>query len=767
MYISLDLETTGIDPEKDKIIEFGAVKFDLSGHKETLSFLINPGLTLPQIITHITKITDNDLKGQPLITEKLQEIKDFIGDCPIIGHNIQFDTSFLKNNGINLTNNEYDTCNLSSILLPNLPSYSLEILTHKLNLQHAEKHRALDDAIAAMELFIKLIDLFQELPEETILEIKEIATKSNWKMKDLILSLNPTNKPIKKGKAKDKAPKESSTSAAIKTIADTIQAENSSTLFEITPPFRELAEELLKTSDNSTYICVTNDLFNELSESLPEHIASLDSPKNYISLKRLDNLKNKPSFEEHEATALIKYLIWSRQTNTGLLKELNLLGPEKSTIYQVNADPDFVDPNSEPFIKKALEKGQNSPTLCTHYYLLENSPEKIENLIMIDLEKFSKDLFFHNSEYLTIERILRPLQAIKELYPENQTVETLISKCTILFGLFGLFYKNYNNLDSYNPRAMVTSRVIPSPEWKDFLDSLNNMVSISQELGEINDENTIGHLQKWKQILKTLEETFKNPDLETNLIFIEQNYHQEIAMSKTPKSLDESFSKILANCQTFKIIDECLDIADEGTFVKKLYGFEDGIKIVKTASKREDLTISISKSEDNQLQKIIDIIKEKHGNLAFLFNSRQQLEFYTLKLSKLLQETDINLVSQLVGSIAKTEEKFNQDPENSILLLTSTVWQEFRYNEQIKTLLIQKIPFEAPGNIVLTSLSFDLKNSFADLQIPRATIATKKILNRLTSKNTEVIFLDTRLFEKDYCKPILDTLNNLGQVQMI
>src|SRR3990167_6103676 len=91
MFISLDLETTGFEPAKDKIIEFGAVKFDFKKERERLTFLINPGITLPQIITHITNIKDRDLKDAPPLPEKLQEIKDFIGDLPIIGHNIQFD----------------------------------------------------------------------------------------------------------------------------------------------------------------------------------------------------------------------------------------------------------------------------------------------------------------------------------------------------------------------------------------------------------------------------------------------------------------------------------------------------------------------------------------------------------------------------------------------------------------------------------------------------------------------------------------------------
>ena len=189
MFISLDLETSGVDKDKDKIIEFGAVKFDFNGHREEMSCLIQPGLTLPQIITHITGITDEDLKDAPSFEEKRQEIADFIGDLPIIGHNIQFDTGFLRTHGIPLKHAEYDTCQLATMLIPGLPSYSLEIISHTLDLVHEDKHRALDDAVAAMELFLKLADQFRSLEPEIIEKIHQLCAKTDWATKELFLQL--------------------------------------------------------------------------------------------------------------------------------------------------------------------------------------------------------------------------------------------------------------------------------------------------------------------------------------------------------------------------------------------------------------------------------------------------------------------------------------------------------------------------------------------------------------------------------------------------
>ena len=157
MFVSLDLETTGFNSETDQIIEFGAIKFDLKGNSETLQFLCNPGFKIPDIVVHITKIKDDHVKDANPFSKHLQEVQDFIGDLPIVGHNIKFDTDFLELNGVEIKNKLYDTHDLDAILLPNMASYSLEILSEVFQLQHTDKHRALDDAIAAMELFLKLI----------------------------------------------------------------------------------------------------------------------------------------------------------------------------------------------------------------------------------------------------------------------------------------------------------------------------------------------------------------------------------------------------------------------------------------------------------------------------------------------------------------------------------------------------------------------------------------------------------------------------------
>ncbi|MFA6917989.1 MAG: helicase C-terminal domain-containing protein, partial [Candidatus Gracilibacteria bacterium] len=457
---------------------------------------------------------------------------------------------------------------------------------------------------------------------------------------------------------------------------------------------------------------------------------------------------------------LIKFLIWSRKTKTGLLRELNLLGPEKTVIYQANADPELTDITNEPFVQKAIQKDQNSAAICTFEYLseIENNPQKIENLVIVEFEKFTKELFYKNSLHLKLDHLLYPLLSLKETNPENQTIESLISKATILFGLLGVIFDKYNNQDSYNPRAIFGQQIESTNEWQDINRAINNLISISQELGEILGPKTQGHLQKWKRKLIELKSVFENPDLEKFLIFIEIDYNHNTALHKMPVSLKEAINTSLSACANYQLIDECFDIGDDGRFIKTFYGLPAELKLIKPSSENQKPIIEIPKTGDQDLQTVIDIIKEKKGKTAIIFNSRKQIEFFTLKLENALKKDDITLISQLVGSIGKLEERFAKAPEKSVLLITSTVWERLRYNNLVETLVIHKIPFDAPGNLYLSALSQTFANPFMEFQVPHAMINIKKILNRLTAENSKVYFLDSRLYEKDYCAPILALL---------
>ena len=156
-YVVFDIETSGLNPHKDKIIEIGAVKYINNEKTEEFSYLIDPEINISEIITRVTGLTDKDLKGQKKIEEVLPLFLDFIEDLPIIGHNVRFDYDFIEANikRLNLEhlkNKIIDTLFLSRITIYDSKNHKLETLKEYLNLDY-DSHRAIADCYTCNDLY--------------------------------------------------------------------------------------------------------------------------------------------------------------------------------------------------------------------------------------------------------------------------------------------------------------------------------------------------------------------------------------------------------------------------------------------------------------------------------------------------------------------------------------------------------------------------------------------------------------------------------------
>jgi DNA polymerase III epsilon subunit family exonuclease len=180
VYVALDLETTGLDPSHDVIIEIGAVKFD--GHHKPDEFhsLVNPGRPIPLKITQLTGISDSDVATAPPFSALRERLLRFAGDAIIVGHNVGFDLGFLKHHNCLARNPFIDTFRLAAILMPHESRYSLGELVKTLGVSFAIRHRALDDAKASMELFRALQERADQLPLRTLQTINRAAQHGDW-----------------------------------------------------------------------------------------------------------------------------------------------------------------------------------------------------------------------------------------------------------------------------------------------------------------------------------------------------------------------------------------------------------------------------------------------------------------------------------------------------------------------------------------------------------------------------------------------------------
>lgn len=189
MFVCLDIETTGFDLEKDKIIEIAAVKFEPGKIYEQLETLINPeGAEVPAVVKMLTGISSLDLEKAPAFSEETDGLREFLNDLPIVGHNIAFDISFLEAEGLELKNQLLDTYELARVLFPNELSYALDILAKKMNFKNRPSHRAKEDILATIEFFELLLEKIKKNPPHVQLALNEIFKKSDWPLKTLFAS---------------------------------------------------------------------------------------------------------------------------------------------------------------------------------------------------------------------------------------------------------------------------------------------------------------------------------------------------------------------------------------------------------------------------------------------------------------------------------------------------------------------------------------------------------------------------------------------------
>lgn len=178
--VAIDLETTGLDPQKDAIIEIAAVRFSGNRVEAEWTSLINPARAIPPLITQLTGINNDMVRNAPPIKAVIQDLADFVGDSPVVGHNVQFDLSFLRKNGILGLAEPIDTYELAAVLMPTASRYNLGSLGQILGILIPNSHRALDDARLAHAVYMKLYERAIQMPIELLAEIVRDSEPVNW-----------------------------------------------------------------------------------------------------------------------------------------------------------------------------------------------------------------------------------------------------------------------------------------------------------------------------------------------------------------------------------------------------------------------------------------------------------------------------------------------------------------------------------------------------------------------------------------------------------
>ncbi|MDD2516113.1 MAG: helicase C-terminal domain-containing protein [Candidatus Gracilibacteria bacterium] len=422
--VSIDLETTGLDPKFDGIIEIGMVKYDFEKKKifEKFTSLINPGMIISEEINIITGITNKDLESAPFFSEIKDKIESFVGeDDIIIGHNVDFDLGFLREYKVDyLKTQVLDTFKLAQILFFKEKSLNLGFLCDRLGINFPNAHRALADAEGTLELFIKIIEIIKDLPKENkdILRFISGLGGKNFFMYNLLDILGIIGKDVyfegieklvidkhdnfeenflyydekidiaflekqeqlrKKNKFLEKRDEQE------KMMKIVNQALHKSELMLIEAPTGigktygylvpsiiysvKTGEQIFVSTNTKTLqdqiifkdIPQIQDIFHSLDPNFKFSFTKVKGRRNYISLLLFFEFLRKDFFEEFELILIGKILFWLLETETGELDELNFYGKEFSILRNINAFDKRVLYGENDYLKQEpLYKARNS-----------------------------------------------------------------------------------------------------------------------------------------------------------------------------------------------------------------------------------------------------------------------------------------------------------------------------------------------------------------------------------------------------------------------
>ncbi len=391
-YAALDLETTGLDPARDRVIEIGAVAFTPDKVTSTLEQLVDPGRAVPDTVLRLTGIKQDELKGAASPESALRRLADFLQGRQPVGHGARLDVEFLEAAGVWDESQEIlDTLDISRILLPTAASHSLPLLSTEMGFTQPRPHRALDDADATRQLLLRLREEAVALDESIKESMLALVAPYPWPVarffSDALTAPNPNPEPAAAVRGESlgratpaQAPPEDPAAVAALLGPDgplanvlpgyehresqmqmllavaQIQARGGTLVVEagtgtgkslayllpsIARAVRHKERVIVSTNTHTLQEQLMGKDLPALREWLPWDFKAslLKGRANYVSLRRWRRFLAEPCADAEELMFKLKVIIWLHSTESGDRSELRLHGREEVLWNRIASDP--------------------------------------------------------------------------------------------------------------------------------------------------------------------------------------------------------------------------------------------------------------------------------------------------------------------------------------------------------------------------------------------------------------------------------------------
>lgn len=787
-FVAVDLETTGIDPEKDRIIEFAGVLVEDGKVVKQLEFVINPGIPISSKIQAITGITNAEVQGKPQFCEVQKEIQEFVDGHIIVGHNILFDLAFLEKNGVQSSGKYLDTYTLSSLFFHAEKSLALEVLSEVLQIEHQYKHRALGDILATVELLKIIYQRIRALPQDVLEQIKTFLEKQNTPLKLLfqeiqfsILSQNASSR-IDFGFTKLHPVQQTQLQEIIDINAQHLILES--------PNQTQTIQTLLPLLQGKNILAFYSPkLINKIDAFLqkvqPENYCILKNRHNYLCLQKFQKFCEKPNLSETEIGLIIKILIWLHSTVRGDRDEIALTYDEYPLWHGELCSNDSCSgaEHLDCFWHIQKKKIQTSTLVLTyHNLLLEEKFSADFNLIICEARDLEKSITAFGSSSIKpadFTEILTKFSQLPELTMQKTQIHVLLENLQLLWGY--LYRELTQKLTDFQyPQKIVLSNSLKAQtgflqirqrfraifiEMEEILQSIEVLTAHKFRLNQLRNlvQDTQTFFDEWQENEIRFFQVFPSGELEMGIEIIDlkpfslqifQTYARVIALDENLATLDGT--------NTYS-----LNYWKKSLGVEELAWKEKILSLLPSQKAKIDLEfLSQANHQQNILARTCDLIKttvlKNQGRTLVLFTSYANLELYFEALALDLQTLGYKVLPQGNGGVKKLKKIFEQFPEKSVIFgIERSFHREFFETKNLKTVILHKLVFDFPNDPLVLARQAQYQNSFMEFSLPRSILSFKQSYLKLQSEDQVFIPLDNRLTEKQYGKYFLASLEKL------
>ncbi len=818
-FVAIDLETTGLDPKLETIIEVGLILFEKGKIKEKFTKTVNPRKTVSDNVLMLTGIKQDELYRSPTLDKIIPDIESFIKNKPLVGHNIAFDISFLERN-LTIKNVTYDTFNLSRIYLPFVSSHSLSSVVEYFEIPYENAHRASYDAEMAGKIFLQIFKLMSNLNPELLKQQLDVITdKYNEKeliKKALEISLRkgvnresypspvPVNFSENRGKGSGK------NYSAIKEYFDNenLEERNSQlTMAELVQSSLVNGEFLLVESSAGTgkslaylvpSILISREeekpiYISSYTKNLQQQLFNQDIPfaeeitgcgvntvlqkgrTNYLCLQKIKEIP-----QGLDPISLCSLLFWSFLTRTGDLSEISYVFREinKGLVSMDESCKKELCPHYQDcFFYNMKKRLKDADLILVNHALFFTANLNVSNVIFDEAHELESAATSGFSTSVSFGEIQSVLNNISHDIKNTKILKKIKSTIGQAKESFEKIANKFLALNDYREGIYKDEEVSTLRSLQESLEEILSMLS------SVEPENQT-EKEKLKEIIRNMRIIIEQE--EDDKVFYYKIPHRQrlssIELIAAPLDLAPYLEESLyPNLDSFVMTSATLTVGESFDFIKNILGLNSFGERLKEVSlpetykfKEQALTIIPAYIPDpgdanfiDQVSRFITdvILPEEKGTLV-LFMSYKHMKGVYQQVYSDFESLGRELLIQGFGKSRKKLLTLFKENPTSVLFGTGSFWQGIDVpGKALEIVVIEKLPFPNPSEPLVGAKSayFERKGlgGFNYYILPLSVLRLKQGFGRLIRSTKDmgaVLILDTRVLNKSYGYVFLESL---------